>query len=61
MSFYDSFHPASCKRRTGRELDDDGKLVVYPSCGLEYAGGATNPIEVVCALASHHGWTARAV
>ncbi|MFZ2657765.1 MAG: DUF5703 domain-containing protein [Victivallales bacterium] len=48
--FYDSFYRASCKKRTGRETGDDGKLVIYPACGLEYAGGATNPIEVVAGL-----------
>jgi len=48
--FYDSFYRAQTKKRTGKELSDDGKLVIYPSCGLEYAGGATDPIEVVCGL-----------
>lgn len=28
----------------------DGKLVIHPSNGLEYAGDATNPIEVVAGL-----------
>jgi len=48
--FYDSFYRAQCKQRTGKELGDDGKLVIYPSNGLEYAGGATDPIEVVSGL-----------
>ncbi len=48
--FYDSFYRAQTKKLTGKELGDDGKLFIYPSCGLEYAGGATNPIEVVCGL-----------
>ncbi|MDO8942137.1 MAG: hypothetical protein Q7U75_03090, partial [Desulfobacterales bacterium] len=48
--FYDSFYRAQTKKRTGKELGDDGKLVIYPACGLEYAGGATDPIEVVCGL-----------
>ncbi len=48
--FYDSFYRAQEKKRTGKELGDDGKLVLYPSNGLEYAGGATNPVEVVCGL-----------
>jgi arylsulfatase A-like enzyme len=48
--FYDSFYRAEHKRRTGRELGGDGKLVIYPSNGLEYACGATDPIEVVCGL-----------
>lgn len=48
--FYDSFYRAQTKKRTGKELGEDGSLCIYPSCGLEYAGGATDPIEVVCAL-----------
>lgn len=48
--FYDSFYRAQCKGRTGKELGDDGKLVLYPTCGLEFAGGATDAIEVVCGL-----------
>ncbi len=50
LLFYDSFYRAQTKKHTGKELGDDGKLVIYPSNGLEYAGGATDPIEVVCAL-----------
>ena len=48
--FYDSFYRAQTRKRTGKELGEDGKLVIYPSCGLEYAGGATNAIEVVAGL-----------
>lgn len=48
--FYDSFYRAQTKKRTGKELSDTGKLVIYPACGLEFAGGATDPIEVVCGL-----------
>ncbi len=48
--FYDSFYRAQTKKRTGKELGNDGRLLIYPACGLEYAGGATDPIEVVCGL-----------
>jgi hypothetical protein len=48
--FYDSFYRAQTKQRTGKELSDAGKLVICPACGLEFAGGATDPIEVVCGL-----------
>ncbi len=48
--FYDSYYRTQTQKRTGKELGDDGKLVIYPSNGLEYANGATNPIEVVCGL-----------
>lgn len=45
--FYDSFYRSELKKRTGRELGDDGKLVMYPGNGLEFAGDATNPIDAV--------------
>ncbi|MDH7461701.1 DUF5703 domain-containing protein [Chitinophagaceae bacterium 26-R-25] len=48
--FYDSFYRKQYRSRTGQELNDSGKLVIYPACGLEFAGGATNPIEVVSGL-----------
>ena len=48
--FYDSFYRGQCKKRTGKELGDDGKLVIYPGNGLEFAGGATNQIEAVAGL-----------
>ena len=48
--FYDTYYRAETKQRTGKELGEDGKLVIYPACGLEFAGGATDPIEVVCGL-----------
>ena len=50
--FYDSFYRNKCKELTGKELGADGKLQIYPCAGLEYAIGATNPIEVVCGLHS---------
>jgi hypothetical protein len=48
--FYDSFYRSQTRKRTGKDLSDAGKLVIYPACGLEFAGGATDPIEVVCGL-----------
>jgi len=48
--FYDTYYRAETKKRTGKELGEDGKLIIYPACGLEFAGGATDPIEVVCGL-----------
>ena len=48
--FYDSYYRKQHKSRTGKELNDSGKLVIYPACGLELAVGATNPIEVVSGL-----------
>jgi hypothetical protein len=48
--FFDSFYRAQHKKRTGKELSDEGKLVIYPGNGLEFAGGATDPIDAVCGL-----------
>ena len=50
VKFYDTFYRKQTLNRTGKELGGDGKLVIYPSNGLELAGGATNPLEVVCGL-----------
>jgi len=50
VNFYDSFYRAETKRRSGKELGEDGKLVIYPGCALEYGGGATNPVEAVAGL-----------
>jgi hypothetical protein len=50
VHFYDSFYRKETKARTGKELGDDGKLLIYPSNGLEYAGDATNPVDAVSGL-----------
>jgi hypothetical protein len=48
--FYDSFYRSELKKRTGKELGDDGKLVMHPANGLEFVGDATNPIDGVAAF-----------
>ncbi len=50
VHFYDSFYRKETKARTGKELGDDGKLIIYPGNGLEYAGDATNPVDAVSGL-----------
>jgi len=50
VDFYDTYYRAENKKRTGKELGDDGKLVIYPGNGLEYAGDATNPLDAVSGL-----------
>ena len=50
LDFYDSFYRAETKKRNGQELGPDGKLLIYPGSSLEYAGDATNPVEVVSGL-----------
>lgn len=48
--FYDSFYRAQERKRTGSDLNPEGKLAMYPACGLEFAGDATNPIDAVAGL-----------
>jgi hypothetical protein len=50
VKFYDSFYRNETKKRTGSELGTDGKLVIYPGNGLEYAGDATNAVEALSGL-----------
>jgi hypothetical protein len=50
VKFYDSFYRSETKKRTGSELGEDGKLVIFPGNALEYAVDATNPVEAVCGL-----------
>jgi hypothetical protein len=50
VRFYDTFYRAEGKKRTGKELDEQGKLVLYPCNGLELARGATNPVETIAGL-----------
>jgi hypothetical protein len=50
VRFYDTYYRHKHLSLTGKELGEDGKLVIYPGNGLEYASGATNQIEAVCAL-----------
>jgi hypothetical protein len=52
VRFYDGFYKLQHKKRFGTELNEQGKLVLYPSSGLELAGNATNPIETVAALST---------
>lgn len=48
--FYDSFYRQQTQQRSGKELGPDGKLLIYPGNAVEYASGATNPVEVVAGL-----------
>lgn len=50
VRFYDSYYRRLTKQRTGKELSNDGRLVIYPSTSIELAVGARNPIEVVSGL-----------
>jgi hypothetical protein len=48
--FYDEHYRFRCKQLTGKELDDNGKLVIYPSNTLEKHTDARNPTSVVAGL-----------
>ena len=50
VRFFDSFYRSQTKERLGSELDDNGKLVLFPANSLELLGGATNPIDEVSGL-----------
>ena len=45
-----TYYRAETRKRTGKEYDGDGKLVIYPGNGLELANDSTNSIDAVCAL-----------
>ncbi|MGD9328952.1 MAG: DUF5703 domain-containing protein [Cyclobacteriaceae bacterium] len=48
--FYDEHYRMREKERTGNELDDNGKLVIYPSNTLENHPYAKNPTAVMAGL-----------
>jgi hypothetical protein len=48
--FFNEHYRKREKMRTGRELDTQGKLVIYPSTSCESYRGATNPADVVSGL-----------
>lgn len=48
--FYDEHYRFRCKQRTGKKLDDNGKLVIYPANTLEAHWNARNPTSVIAGL-----------
>jgi len=48
--FYDEHYRYRCKELTGRELDDGGKLVIYPANTLENHWDCRNPTSVIAGL-----------
>jgi hypothetical protein len=48
--FYDEHYRFHCKQLTGKELDDNGKLVIYPANTLEDHWDARNPTSVIAGL-----------
>lgn len=48
--FYDEHYRYRCKQLTGKELDGEGKLVIYPANTLEGHWDAQNPTSVIAGL-----------
>lgn len=50
IAYYDQYYRNENKKRTGQELDPQGKLSIYPSCALEFAQGAKNNTDAIAGL-----------
>jgi len=50
VRFFDDHYQMRCKQRTGKPLDENGKLVIYPSSSCESYKGATNPSDLIAGL-----------
>lgn len=48
--FYDEHYRFRCSQRTGKELDDNGMLAIYPANTLEHHWHARNPTSVIAGL-----------
>ena len=50
LIFFDEHYRARQKMRNGKELDENGKLVIFPSTACESYRGAKNPADVIAGL-----------
>lgn len=50
IQFFDAHYQLRQKMRNGQTLDEDGKLVFYPSTSCESYRGATNPTDLISGL-----------
>ncbi len=48
--FYDQHYRYRCKQLTGKELGEDGKLVIFPANTLEHHPECRNPTSVIAGL-----------
>jgi len=48
--FYDEHYRFRCSQLTGQELDENGKLAIYPASTLEHHTDARNPTSVIVGL-----------
>ena len=50
IDFFDAHYQLRQKMRSGRSLDENGKLVIYPSTSCESYRGAKNPTDLLAGL-----------
>lgn len=50
LKFYDNFYQKECQKRTGKALDDKGKLVIFPGNSCEMGVGCKNHADAVAGL-----------
>ena len=50
IRYYDNYYQQKLTKETGKPLDANGKLVIYPSDGCEPYHGCTNNIDVLAGL-----------
>jgi len=50
ISYYDQFYQKEEMKKLGKPLDENGKLVIYPSDACEPFHGCTNNTDVICGL-----------
>ncbi|MCD6596638.1 MAG: hypothetical protein J7L04_03065, partial [Bacteroidales bacterium] len=50
LIFFDEHYQKRQKMRNGKKLDEDGKLVIYPSTSCESYRGAKNPTDLIAGL-----------
>uniref|UniRef100_UPI003216FDEF DUF5703 domain-containing protein n=1 Tax=uncultured Draconibacterium sp. TaxID=1573823 RepID=UPI003216FDEF len=50
LVFFDKHYRMRQKMRNGKELDENGKLVIYPSTSCESYRGAKNPSDLIAGL-----------
>jgi len=62
VKFFDGHYQMRHRQRSGQPLDENGKLVIYPSTSCESYKGAKNPSDVIAGLGVHNPcvWTERA-
>jgi hypothetical protein len=50
LKFYDNFYQRECEKLTGKPLDDNGKLVIYPGNACEFGVETKNHADAVSGL-----------